>query len=106
MSVLQTGNFVDEKIDIKMFGKLTAEDLLKLKINTFGARKRLLFAIDQLNAETTSFSESRQLPDFKDIPSLFAHLEMGHHIGNQISFSLKKRSFSNYNDTIFFPLNN
>lgn len=75
------GNFVVEKIDIKMFATLTGEDLLELKINALGARKRLILAIKQLKNETTPSSEWIQLSDFKDIPSLFTHLEMGHHIG-------------------------
>lgn len=78
------GNFVVEKIDIKMFATLTGEDLLELKINTFGARKRLLWAINQLKTETPPSSEWVQLSDYEDIPSLFAHLEMGHHIGNSL----------------------
>lgn len=79
-----TGNFVVEKIDIKIFATLTADDLLDLKISAFGARKRLLLAIHQLKSETTPSSEWVQLSDFKDIPSLFTHLEMGHHIGIQV----------------------
>lgn len=68
-----------------MFAALTGEDLLELKINAFGARKRLLLAINQLKAETPPSSEWVQLSDFKDIPSLFTHLEMGHHIGNSLN---------------------
>lgn len=64
-----------------MFATLNAEDLLELKINAFGARKRLLLAINQLKSETPPSSEWVKLSDFKDIPSLFTHLEMGHHIG-------------------------
>lgn len=64
-----------------MFATLTAEDLLELKINALGPRKKLLLAIKQLKAETPPSSEWVQLSDFKDIPSLFTHLEMCHHIG-------------------------
>lgn len=34
-----------------MFASLTVENLAELGINAFGARKRLLYAINQLNAE-------------------------------------------------------
>lgn len=82
------GNFVVEKIDMKTFVTLNGDDLRELKINAFGARKRLLLAINQLKAENRTFQSSEHvseyihLSDFKDIPSLFTHLEMGHHIGN------------------------
>lgn len=67
-----------------MFATLTGEDLRELKINALGARKKLLLAINQLKAETLKSllsSDWVQLSDFKDIPSLFTHLEMGHQIG-------------------------
>lgn len=85
---LFSGNFVVEKIDMKMFVTLNNEDLLELKISAFGARKRLLMAINQLKAESRNILSSEQmceyihLSDFKDIPSLFTHLEMSHHIRN------------------------
>lgn len=43
--LFRAGNFVVEKIDMKIFVTLTGEDLRELKINAFGARKRLLLAI-------------------------------------------------------------
>lgn len=67
-----------------MFATLTAEDLLELNINALGPRKKLLLAIKQLKSETQPSppsSEWVQLSEFKDIPSLFTHLEMKHHIG-------------------------
>ena len=67
-----------------MFTTLTGEDLLELNIKAFGARKKLLLAINQLKSETPPSSEWVQLSDFKDIPSLFTHLEMDHHIGNSL----------------------
>lgn len=63
-----------------MFVTLNNEDLHELKINAFGARKRLLLAINQLKTES-HVCEYIHLSDFKDIPSLFTHLEMSHHIG-------------------------
>lgn len=76
-----------EKIDMKIFVTLSNEDLHELKINAFGARKRLLLAINQLKTESRNNLSSEHvcdyihLSDFKDIPSLFTHLEMSHHIG-------------------------
>lgn len=77
---------------MKTFVTLTGDDLRELKINAFGARKRLLLAINQLKAESRNFQSSEHvceyihLSDFKDIPSLFTHLEMGHHIGKIFLF--------------------
>lgn len=82
---LPTGNFVVEKIDIEMFVTLTGEDLLELKIKAFGARKKLLLAINQLKAETPPYpSERVKLSYFKDIPSLLTHLNMSDHIGSVV----------------------
>lgn len=67
-----------------MFATLNAEDLLELKINAFGARKRLLLAINQLKSESPPSSEWVKLSDFKDIPSLFTELDMGNHIGEHL----------------------
>lgn len=75
-----------------MFATLTAEDLLELKINAFGARKRLILAINSLKSDLPS-SEWIQLSDFKDIPSLFTHLEMGHHIGEYSFISIYCNSY-------------
>lgn len=78
---------------MKMFVTLTGDDLRELKITAFGARKRLLLAINQLKAENRNFLSSEHvcdyihLSDFKDIPSLFSHLELKHHIG-KIFFSV------------------
>lgn len=76
-----------EKIDMKIFVTLNNDDLHELKINAFGARKRLLLAINQLKTEgqnclsSENVCEYIHLSDFKDIPSLLVHLEMSHHIG-------------------------
>ncbi|XP_031619044.1 protein bicaudal C [Contarinia nasturtii] len=89
-------NFVVEKIDIKMFATLTGEDLLELNINALGPRKKLLLAIKQLKAETQPSppsSEWVQLSDFKDIPSLFTHLEMKHHIENFLQNEIDMKTF-------------
>lgn len=93
-----------------MFATLTGEDLLELKISAFGARKRLLLAINQLKSETLSSSQLKsetppssewiQLSDFKDIPSLFTHLEMGHHIGKLIFRKIKRNLLKNHDDNI------
>lgn len=78
---------------MKIFVTLNNEDLHELKINAFGARKRLLMAINQLKAESRNILSSElvceyiHLSDFKDIPSLFSHLEMSHHIGEYCSYS-------------------
>lgn len=66
-----------------MFATLTDEDLLELNVNAFGARKKLRLAIYQLKAENKQSCEWIQLSNFKDIPTLFNHLEMGHHTGLQ-----------------------
>lgn len=71
-----------------MFATLTGEDLLELNVNAFGARKRLMLAINQLKVESEQSSEWIQLSDFKDIPSLFNHLEMGHLTGLPEIYSL------------------
>lgn len=72
-----------EKIDLEVFVTLTGEDLLELKIKAFGARKKLLLAINQLKAETSLFPNDRvKLSFFKDVPSLLTHLNMGDHIGS------------------------
>lgn len=83
-----------EKIDIKIFVTLNNDDLHELKINAFGARKRLLLAINQLKAESRNNLSSEHvceyihLSEFKDIPSLFTHLEMSHHIGKILKMVL------------------
>lgn len=98
---LFVGNFVVEKIDMHIFVTLNNEDLHELKITAFGARKRLLMAINQLKAERRNILSSEHvceyihLSDFKDIPSLLSHLEMSHHIGKIfIYFSLYHSSKS------------
>lgn len=68
-----------------MFASLTGEDLLELKIKAFGARKKLLLAINQLKAETPPYPSDRvKLSYFQDVPSLLTHLNMNDHIGNVI----------------------
>lgn len=52
-----TGNFVEHEVDMEMFVHLTDKDLIEnLGINAFGARKRLLLAIQELKRPSSIFS--------------------------------------------------
>lgn len=51
-------NFVVNEIDLEMFTTLTGENLVELGISAFGARKRLLYAINQLKAERSLLQQT------------------------------------------------
>lgn len=59
---------------------LTGEDLLELGITTFGARKRLLMAINQLKTENPTTNEWHSISECKDIPSLLTQLNLERYI--------------------------
>lgn len=77
-----------ERVDIELFGTLTGEDLIDLKITAFGARKRLLLAIKQMKDFQQNLLSNKwpKLFDYNDIPSLFTYIEMNHQIGLSINF--------------------
>lgn len=50
--------FLVEEIDLEMFSTLTPENLTTLGIQAFGARKKLLSAINQLNAAKLNMNRS------------------------------------------------
>lgn len=81
-------NFIVQGIDIKTFTLLTGEDLLELGINTFGARKRLLLAINQLKNENPSINEWHLISECKDIPSLLTQLNLERYIGKAKHISI------------------
>lgn len=53
---------------------------MELGINTFGARKRLLMAINQLKSENPSTNEWHSISECKDIPSLLTQLNLERYI--------------------------
>lgn len=69
---------------MKIFATLTSDDLMELNITAFGARKRLLLAINQLKKFEKEIQPSDdwiQLSEYEDIPSLLRHLKMECYIG-------------------------
>lgn len=84
---------VVQGIDIKTFALLTNEDLLELGINAFGARKRMLLAINQLKSEAPQEHEWLQIGECKDIQSLLTQINLDHYIGevaNYVKFYTKQ----------------
>lgn len=54
---LFSGNFVKHEVDMSTFVRLTDKELIEnLGITAFGARKRLLLAINELNGKLNFFS--------------------------------------------------
>lgn len=66
---------------MKSFLLLTNEDLVELGINAFGARKRMILAINQINAEAPQEYDWVQIAECKDIQSLLTQINMDHYIG-------------------------
>ena len=72
---------------------MTNEDLLELGINAFGARKRMLLAINQLKSEAPQEHEWLQIGECKDIQSLLTQINLDHYIGevaNYVKFYTKQ----------------
>lgn len=66
---------------MRIFATLTFDDLMELNITAFGARKRLILAINQLKTEIQPNDDWIQLSEYEDIPSLLKHLKMDRYIG-------------------------
>lgn len=76
-------NFVLKGVDMKIFATLTTDDLMELNITAFGARKRLILAINQLKTEIQPNDDWIQLSEYEDMPSLLKHLKMDRYIGEE-----------------------
>lgn len=68
-------------IDLKSFRLLTNEDLVELGINAFGARKRMILAINQINSEAPQEHDWVQISECKNIQSLLTQINLDHYIG-------------------------